>query len=32
MHLAEKGHKVTVVEMLDMLAPDATPIHYYSMF
>jgi 2,4-dienoyl-CoA reductase-like NADH-dependent reductase (Old Yellow Enzyme family)/thioredoxin reductase len=32
MHLAEKGHEVTVVEMLDMLAPDATPIHYYSMF
>lgn len=32
MHLAEKGHNVTVVEMLDMLAPDATPIHYYSMF
>jgi 2,4-dienoyl-CoA reductase-like NADH-dependent reductase (Old Yellow Enzyme family)/NADPH-dependent 2,4-dienoyl-CoA reductase/sulfur reductase-like enzyme len=32
MHLAEKGHKVTVLEMLDMLAPDAVPIHYYSMF
>jgi 2,4-dienoyl-CoA reductase-like NADH-dependent reductase (Old Yellow Enzyme family)/thioredoxin reductase len=32
MHLAEKGHKVTVLEMLNMLAPDTTPIHYYSMF
>lgn len=32
MHLAEKGHKVTVLEMTDMLARDATPIHYYSMF
>jgi len=32
MHLAEKGHKVTVLEMQDMLAPDTVPIHYYSMF
>ena len=32
MHLAEKGHRVTVLEMLNMLAPDATPIHYYTMF
>jgi 2,4-dienoyl-CoA reductase-like NADH-dependent reductase (Old Yellow Enzyme family)/NADPH-dependent 2,4-dienoyl-CoA reductase/sulfur reductase-like enzyme len=32
MHLAEKGHKVTLLEMLDMLAPNAVPIHYYSMF
>ena len=32
MHLAEKGHKVTVLEMQDMLAPDAVPIHYYVMF
>jgi 2,4-dienoyl-CoA reductase-like NADH-dependent reductase (Old Yellow Enzyme family)/NADPH-dependent 2,4-dienoyl-CoA reductase/sulfur reductase-like enzyme len=32
MYLAEKGHKVTVLEMLDMLARDAVPIHYYSMF
>jgi pyruvate/2-oxoglutarate dehydrogenase complex dihydrolipoamide dehydrogenase (E3) component len=32
MHLAEKGHKVTVLEMLDMLAANAVPIHYYSMF
>ena len=32
MHLAEKGHQVTVLEMTDMLARDATPIHYYSLF
>jgi len=32
MHLAEKGHKVTVLEMANMLARDATPVHYYSMF
>jgi 2,4-dienoyl-CoA reductase-like NADH-dependent reductase (Old Yellow Enzyme family)/thioredoxin reductase len=32
MHLAEKGHKVTVLEMMNMLARDAVPIHYYSMF
>jgi pyruvate/2-oxoglutarate dehydrogenase complex dihydrolipoamide dehydrogenase (E3) component len=32
MHLAEKGHKVTVLEMTKMLARDATPVHYYSMF
>jgi len=32
MHLAEKGHKVTLLEMQDRLAPEATPIHYYSMF
>jgi 2,4-dienoyl-CoA reductase-like NADH-dependent reductase (Old Yellow Enzyme family)/NADPH-dependent 2,4-dienoyl-CoA reductase/sulfur reductase-like enzyme len=32
MHLAEKGHKVTLLEMQDMLAPDAVPIHYYVMF
>jgi len=31
MHLAEQGHKVTVLEMTDMLARDAVPIHYYSM-
>jgi 2,4-dienoyl-CoA reductase-like NADH-dependent reductase (Old Yellow Enzyme family)/thioredoxin reductase len=31
-HLAEKGHKVTVLEMTDMLARDAVPIVYYSMF
>jgi pyruvate/2-oxoglutarate dehydrogenase complex dihydrolipoamide dehydrogenase (E3) component len=32
MHLAEKGHKVTVLEMANMLAREAVPIHYYSMF
>ncbi len=32
MHLAEKGHRVTVLEMMDMLAPDAPPIHYYASF
>ena len=32
MHLAEKGHKVTVLEMGDMLAPRSTPIHFYNMF
>ena len=32
MHLAEKGHPVTVIEMREMLAPDATPIHFYTMF
>ncbi len=32
MQLAEKGHQVTLLEMQDMLAPDAVPIHYYIMF
>ncbi len=32
MHLAEKGHNVTVLEMTNMLARDAAPIHYYAMF
>jgi thioredoxin reductase len=32
MHLAEKGRRVTVLEMGDMLAPGAVPIHYYTMF
>jgi 2,4-dienoyl-CoA reductase-like NADH-dependent reductase (Old Yellow Enzyme family)/thioredoxin reductase len=32
MHLAEKGHKVILLEMQDMLAPDAVPLHYYGMF
>jgi pyruvate/2-oxoglutarate dehydrogenase complex dihydrolipoamide dehydrogenase (E3) component len=31
MHLAEKGHKVVLLEMLDMLAPDAPPIHFYDI-
>ena len=32
MHLAEKGHNVTVLEMAHILARDAVPIHFYSMF
>jgi 2,4-dienoyl-CoA reductase-like NADH-dependent reductase (Old Yellow Enzyme family)/thioredoxin reductase len=32
MHLAEKGHDVTLIEMLDMLAANAPPTHFYSMF
>ena len=31
MHLAEKGHKVILLEMLNKLAPDTAPLHYYSM-
>jgi len=31
LHLAEKGHKVKVVEMLNMLASDAPPVHYYAV-
>jgi 2,4-dienoyl-CoA reductase-like NADH-dependent reductase (Old Yellow Enzyme family)/thioredoxin reductase len=31
MYLAETGHNVTVLEMLDELANDATPIHYAEM-
>ncbi len=29
MHLAEKGHKVTLLEMLDILAPDMTTALFY---
>jgi len=32
MHLAEKGHDVTLIEMLDMLASNAPPEHFYNMF
>jgi NADPH-dependent 2,4-dienoyl-CoA reductase/sulfur reductase-like enzyme len=32
MHLAETGHKVTVVEMLDILAPESIRVHFYTMF
>jgi 2,4-dienoyl-CoA reductase-like NADH-dependent reductase (Old Yellow Enzyme family)/thioredoxin reductase len=32
MHLAEKGHRVTLLEMLDKLAPNAPPAHYYGQF
>ncbi len=31
MHLDEKGHHVTVIEMRDSLAADATMIHYHEM-
>ncbi|MGI5970245.1 MAG: FAD-dependent oxidoreductase [Oscillospiraceae bacterium] len=31
LHLAELGHKVTVLEMENMLARTATPIHFYSV-
>ncbi len=32
MFLAKQGHSATVLEMRGMLAPDSTPVHYYSMF
>ena len=32
MHLAENGHQVTVLEMRDMLAADAPPVFYRSVF
>jgi thioredoxin reductase len=32
MHLAKMGHQVTVLEMTNMLARDAVPVHFYSMF
>jgi thioredoxin reductase len=31
MHLAEKGHKVTVLEQTDAVGWKAAPVHYYSM-
>jgi len=31
MHLAQNGHVVTVIEMLDMLAPNAPPSHFYNL-
>ncbi|MGI5972026.1 MAG: FAD-dependent oxidoreductase, partial [Oscillospiraceae bacterium] len=31
-HLARRGHKVTVLEMLDMLAPECVPVHFRSVF
>lgn len=31
LHLAELGHRVTVIEMTDMLARTAVPIHFYSV-
>lgn len=32
MHLAQKGHEVTLIEMLDKLAPNAPPVHFYNLF
>lgn len=32
MHLADKGHKVVLLEMGDKLAPHAPPNHFYNMF
>jgi len=32
MHLAEKGHAVTVLEIGGMLAPHAAPLHFYTLF
>jgi 2,4-dienoyl-CoA reductase-like NADH-dependent reductase (Old Yellow Enzyme family)/thioredoxin reductase len=31
LHLCEKGHQVKVVEMLNMLASDAPPVHFYTV-
>jgi 2,4-dienoyl-CoA reductase-like NADH-dependent reductase (Old Yellow Enzyme family)/thioredoxin reductase len=31
MYLAELGHQVTILEMIDMIAATAFPAHYYSM-
>jgi len=32
MHLAEKGHRVALLEMGERLAPNAPPAHFYNMF
>jgi 2,4-dienoyl-CoA reductase-like NADH-dependent reductase (Old Yellow Enzyme family)/thioredoxin reductase len=32
MHLADKGHRVVLLEMGDKLAPQAPPNHFYNMF
>jgi 2,4-dienoyl-CoA reductase-like NADH-dependent reductase (Old Yellow Enzyme family)/NADPH-dependent 2,4-dienoyl-CoA reductase/sulfur reductase-like enzyme len=32
MYLAQKGHEVTVLEMLNLLASTAVPLHFYTMF
>ncbi len=32
MHLAELGHEVTVIEMLDKLASTAPPVHFWELF
>jgi len=31
-HLAEHGHQVILLEMLDVLAPDSVPIHFRVLF
>jgi NADPH-dependent 2,4-dienoyl-CoA reductase/sulfur reductase-like enzyme len=32
MHLAQKGHQVTLLEMTGKLAPLAPPLHFYNLF
>jgi 2,4-dienoyl-CoA reductase-like NADH-dependent reductase (Old Yellow Enzyme family)/thioredoxin reductase len=32
MHLAEMGHDIVLLEVLDRLASSAPPLHYYNMF
>ena len=32
LHLAQKGKKVTVIEMKDVVAEEAKRVHYYNMF
>lgn len=32
LHFARLGHKVKVLELQDKLAPEAVPIHFYSLF
>ncbi len=31
MHLADRGHRVILLEMQGKLAPDTAPLHYYNM-
>jgi pyruvate/2-oxoglutarate dehydrogenase complex dihydrolipoamide dehydrogenase (E3) component len=31
LHMASKGHKVTVVEMLGKLSPESVPVHFRSL-
>ncbi len=31
LHIASKGHKVTVVEMLGQLSPESVPVHFRSL-
>jgi pyruvate/2-oxoglutarate dehydrogenase complex dihydrolipoamide dehydrogenase (E3) component len=32
LHLSKLGHKVKILEMQDVLAPESVPIHFYSLF